>query len=229
VDATTPAADLLRYLADIGWEEVRRRPSAAPRASAAAASESPGPALAGALDELAAEAAACRRCRLAEGRHSVVFGCGDPHARLMVVGEAPGAEEDRQGQPFVGRAGAKLNQILAAIGLSREQVYIANVVKCRPPGNRDPHADEAAACRGYLETQIDLVRPRVLLALGRVAAQALLGTDSTLRQLRGQWFEVRGVPTRVTYHPAALLRSDEYRRPTWEDMQLVRDRLAATP
>ena len=125
----------------------------------------------------------------------------------MFVGEGPGAEEDRQGQPFVGAAGQLLDKIIQAIGLQREQVYIANIVKCRPPGNRDPQPDEAAACRPYLDRQIDLVRPKVIVALGRVAAQALLGNDLPLGRMRGRWFAVRGVPTMVTYHPAALLRN----------------------
>ena len=158
----------------------------------------------------------------------MVFGTGDPNADLMFIGEGPGAEEDRQGLPFVGPAGELLNKIIQAIGLTRERVYIANVVKCRPPGNRDPQPDEAAACRPFLERQIDLVQPKVIVALGRVAAQALLGTDQPLGRMRGRWTTVRGVPTMVTYHPAALLRNAAWKRPTWEDMQLVRDRLAAS-
>lgn len=167
----------------------------------------------------------CVRCPLAETRNRVVFGAGDPHADLMFIGEGPGANEDREGLPFVGRAGELLTRIIQAIDLTRDRVYIANVVKCRPPRNRDPHPNEVAACRGYLERQIDLIRPKVLVALGKVAAQTLLGTDSTLGRMRGQWWKVHGVPTRVTYHPAALLRADNLKRPTWEDMQVVRDRL----
>ncbi|HEX9801562.1 MAG TPA: uracil-DNA glycosylase [Thermoanaerobaculia bacterium] len=217
---TPPTADLLRYLAEIGWGELRRPATRTVPAE-------PGARSAATLESVAVEAASCRRCRLAEGRRNVVFGTGDPLARLMVIGEAPGAEEDRQGEPFVGRAGELLNKILAAIGMRREEVYIANIVKCRPPGNRDPQADEAAACRGYLDAQIDLVRPEVLVALGRVAAQALLGNNLPIGRMRGQWHTVRGIPTMVTYHPAALLRDASYKRPTWEDMQQVRDRLAA--
>lgn len=173
----------------------------------------------------AAEAGGCTRCRLAEGRNRVVFGVGDPNADLMFIGEGPGADEDRQGEPFVGRAGQLLDRIIQAIEMQREQVYIANIVKCRPPRNRDPQADEVEACIGYLQRQIDLVRPKVLVLLGKVAAQTLLGTDLTLGRMRGRWWQVRGVETRVTYHPAALLRNDQFKRPTWEDMQLVRDRL----
>lgn len=174
---------------------------------------------------LAATVAACERCRLAQARNRVVFGSGSPTAQLMVVGEGPGEEEDRQGLPFVGRAGELLTRILAAIDLKREEVYIANVVKCRPPKNREPLPDEVEACRGYLEAQIALVQPAVLLLLGRVAAQALLGVQDSLARLRGIWYDWGGIPTRVTYHPAALLRNPQLKRPTWEDVQVVRDRL----
>jgi len=156
----------------------------------------------------------------------VVFGVGDPHTDLLFVGEGPGEQEDLTGEPFVGRAGRLLTSLIEGIGLTRSAVYIANVVKCRPPGNRDPQPDEASACRPYLDRQIDLVRPRVIVALGRVAAQALLGNDLPLGRMRGRWFTVRGVPTMVTYHPAALLRNRAWKRPTWEDMQAVRDRLS---
>ena len=179
------------------------------------------------LAHVAAEALACTRCRLAEGRRTVVFARGNPEAELMLIGEGPGAEEDRQGLPFVGPAGQLLDRIVAAIGLSREEVYVCNVVKCRPPGNRDPLPDEVAACRAFLENQVRLVRPRVIVALGRVAAQTLLGTDAPVGRLRGEWHELMGVPLRVTYHPAAILRNAGFKRPTWEDMQVVRDRLAA--
>jgi uracil-DNA glycosylase family 4 len=190
---------------------------------------------AGAADDPAARAAAlaalaevvtgCRRCRLCEGRQKTVFGSGNPSADLMFIGEGPGAEEDRQGLPFVGRAGELLTRIIAAIGMIRDQVYIANIVKCRPPGNRDPQPDEVAACRSYLERQIALIRPRLIVALGRIAAQTLLGNDLPIGRMRGQWFQVLGVPVMVTYHPAALLRNPALKRPTWEDMQEVRDRL----
>lgn len=226
-------ADGLRYLADLGWEDVYREPPGGGPTPAAAAQAKPLPnreerratAPGRGLVVLAAEAAGCTRCRLAETRHTVVFGTGDPGARLMLVGEGPGAEEDRQGLPFVGRAGELLNRILTAIGMRREEVYIANVVKCRPPGNREPQPDEVAACRGYLEAQIDAVQPAVLVCLGRVAAQTLLGNDAPIGRTRGQWYTVRDVPTMVTYHPAALLRNEALKRPTWADMQQVRDRL----
>jgi DNA polymerase len=201
----------------------------APPAPRAAAAEAPPSAeeRAAALAAVAREAEACERCKLCRGRTTVVFGTGDPDADLMFIGEGPGAEEDRQGLPFVGPAGQLLDKIIQAIGLERPQVYIANIVKCRPPGNRDPQPDEAAACRPFLERQIELVRPKVIVALGRVAAQALLGNDLPLGRMRGRWFTVQGVPTMVTYHPAALLRNRHWKRPTWEDMQAVRDRLHA--
>jgi uracil-DNA glycosylase family 4 len=243
-------SDLLAYLGEMGYGDLylnanrlnANRPSsravpapAAPPvlpvlAPAAVASPPPDEASAGRAAELAAlagVAAGCTRCRLADGRNKVVFGSGDPKAELMFVGEGPGAEEDRQGLPFVGAAGELLSKIIQAIDRTREQVYIANVVKCRPPGNRDPQPDEVATCRGYLDQQIALVRPRVLVALGRVAAQTLLGNDSPIGRMRGQWFKVQGIPTMVTYHPAALLRNAALKRPTWEDMQQVRDFLLA--
>jgi uracil-DNA glycosylase family 4 len=182
-------------------------------------------AIAAELASLAEAVAACRRCRLCEGRQRTVFGSGNPSADLMFIGEGPGAEEDRQGLPFVGRAGELLTRMIQAIEMSRDEVYIANIVKCRPPGNRDPQPDEVAACRGYLERQIALVRPRVIVALGRIAAQTLLGNDTPIGQMRGRWFRVLGIPTMVIYHPAALLRNPALKRPTWEDLQQVRDRL----
>jgi DNA polymerase len=213
----TPAQrSLLEYLSDLGFADLRL--------AAPAPARRPAPAR-GELSELAAEAAGCTRCRLSAGRKTVVFGSGDPDADLMFVGEGPGAEEDRQGLPFVGPAGQLLTKMIQAIDLTRDQVYIANIIKCRAPGNREPQADEVAACLPYLERQIDLVAPRVLVALGRVAAQCLLGTDEAVGKLRGSWHRVRGVPLRVTYHPAALLRNAELKRPTWDDLQLVRDRL----
>ncbi len=218
--------DALGYLSDLGFTDLYLgRPSPASAMEAASAARPPAQPGRTTLGELAQAAATCQACRLAATRRKVVFGSGDPRARLMFVGEGPGAEEDRQGLPFVGPAGELLTRILRAIGLDRDQVYIANVVKCRPPDNRDPLPDEAAACRGFLEAQIDLVSPLVLVALGRVAAQALLGTAAPISRLRGEWHVVRGVPTRATYHPAALLRNTALKRPTWEDMQLVRERL----
>ena len=153
---------------------------------------------------------------------SVVFGEGDSQADLLVVGEAPGYEEDMSGRPFVGPAGKLLDKMLAAIGFRRDEVFICNVLKCRPPGNRDPLADEVAACRPYLRKQVELIGPRVICAFGRHAAQTLLATDQSLTRLRGATHEFMGVPVVVTYHPAALLRNQNWKRPAWEDLQALR-------
>ncbi|MEA2560017.1 MAG: uracil-DNA glycosylase [Acidobacteriota bacterium] len=220
-------ADLLSYLKDIGYSDVyvsARREAASASAPVLGAPIAAVPESAE-LASLRAAAEACTRCRLAQGRQKVVFGAGNPAAELMLIGEAPGAEEDKQGLPFVGAAGELLTKIIQAMDMRREDIYIANILKCRPPGNRDPQPDEIAACRGFLERQIELIQPKVIVALGRIAAQALLGNDGPLGQMRGQWYSVRGIPAMVTYHPAALLRNQGLKRPTWEDMQQVRDRL----
>jgi DNA polymerase len=170
---------------------------------------------------------ACRACGLCETRTNTVFGVGDRNADLLIIGEAPGAEEDRAGEPFVGRAGQLLNRMLAAIGLGRDQVYIANVLKCRPPGNRDPRPEEAKQCEAYLMRQIELLGPRAILCVGRVAAQHVLQTDAPLGSLRGRWLEFRAgaMPLRVTYHPAYLLRSPDQKVKAWEDLVEVARRL----
>lgn len=171
-------------------------------------------------EDLQAEVASCQRCPLHETRTQTVFGVGHPKARLMIIGEAPGADEDRQGEPFVGRAGQLLNEMLRAIDLDRQTVYIANILKCRPPNNRDPKPEEAAACVGYLYRQIAYIQPKLILALGRVAAQRLLKTDTTLGKLRGKLHQLPDidVPFIVTYHPAYLLRSPLDKRKAWQDL-----------
>jgi DNA polymerase len=174
------------------------------------------------LDEIARVVAECHRCPLYKTATNPVPGDGSPDADLMCVGEAPGATEDEQGKPFVGQAGQLLTKILAAIDLKREDVFIANVLKHRPPGNRNPLPDEVIACSPYLVRQIELVRPKVILALGTFAAQTLLETKLTIGKLRGQVHRYYGVPLIVTYHPAALLRNPAWKRPTWEDVQLAR-------
>ena len=175
-------------------------------------------------DSLRARVAACTRCELHATRTQTVFGVGNPRARWMFIGEAPGAEEDKQGEPFVGRAGQLLTSMLKALGLRREDVYIANVLKCRPPGNRDPKPEEARHCRGYLERQIELVAPLLIVAVGRIAAQNLLATDSALARLRGQVHALgeRRWPLIVTYHPAYLLRSPGEKRKAWQDLVFAR-------
>jgi len=178
--------------------------------------------------DLAAVAAAvrdCTRCGLCQGRINTVPGEGSPAARLMLVGEGPGATEDQTGRPFVGRAGELLTTILGSIDLSREEVFIANVVKCRPPANRKPLPDEIATCLPYLERQIALIGPRVLVALGATAAEALLGVRRSLGDLRGRVHSYHGIPLVVTYHPAALLRNPHWKKPTWDDVRIARQLL----
>lgn len=178
-------------------------------------------------DALRASVARCRACALCETRTQTVFGVGHRHADLMLIGEAPGADEDRAGEPFVGRAGQLLNLMLQAIGLHREEVFIANILKCRPPGNRDPQPEEARQCEPYLLRQVALLAPRAILALGRVSAQSLLRTDAPLSRLRGRWhrFGDTGVPLYVTYHPAYLLRTPEQKAAAWRDLVEVLKRL----
>lgn len=169
----------------------------------------------------------CTSCPLGHTRKSFVFGVGNPNADIVLIGEAPGAEEDARGEPFVGRAGQLLNDILKAINLTREEVYICNILKCRPPNNRDPLPTEVEQCEPYLHHQIALIKPRIMLALGRIAAQTLLRTTDSLTRLREQEHIYQGVPLHVTYHPAALLRNPNWKRPTWEDVQRFRARYDA--
>ena len=174
------------------------------------------------LDALVPVIDACRKCQLGHSRLHSVPGEGDPKAGLVVVGEAPGATEDETGRPFVGRAGKLLDDILKAIGFRREDVFICNVLKCRPPENRDPEPLEVAACSPYLHRQLELIAPRVILAMGRPAAHALLGVNLSLGELRGKLHRYRGIPLIVTYHPAALLRNPHWKRPTWDDIRIAR-------
>jgi len=177
---------------------------------------------AAAWEELRLEVMACTRCELHRTRTQGVFGSGSSASRFMVVGEAPGFHEDQQGEAFVGKAGQLLTRILGAIGFTRDEVFITNILKSRPPGNADPAPHQVQACLPYLERQIELLQPAVILALGRHAARTLLGVDGSMAALRGRVFEFRGVPLVATYHPAALLRNPQLKRPTWEDVQLAR-------
>jgi DNA polymerase len=163
----------------------------------------------------------CTRCELSRSRRNTVFGVGDLNADWMFIGEAPGAEEDRRGEPFIGRAGKLLDEMLRAIGLSRDAVFIANMLKCRPPNNRDPKPEEVLQCRSYLERQIELVKPKIILVVGKIAAQNLLGSDESLGKLRQQRHQLSGIPLVVTYHPAYLLRSPSHKRQSWEDLCLA--------
>jgi DNA polymerase len=214
----------------IATPPIAASPAAAPAIAAPAIAAPPSAAAAAreaGVDwpELRTRVAACTRCGLSATRTQTVFGVGNLRAEWLIVGEAPGADEDRQGEPFVGRAGQLLNSMLHAVGLAREQVYIANVLKCRPPGNRDPNPTEAAECLPYLERQIALLKPKIMLAVGRIAAQNLLHTDKTLGSLRQQVhrFGASAVPLIVTYHPGYLLRTPTDKRKTWEDLKFARD------
>lgn len=180
------------------------------------------------LENLKNETVGCQKCSLSKTRTNLVFGVGNHNAELMFVGEAPGRDEDLQGEPFVGRAGQLLTKIIEAIGMKRTDVYIANVLKCRPPGNRNPLPDEIALCMPYLIKQIDIIKPKVLCALGTFAAQTLLNTKAPVGTLRGRFHEYQGIPMMVTFHPAYLLRNPNDKVKVWEDMKKVRDFLAGT-
>ncbi len=164
----------------------------------------------------------CSKCPLGETRTNFVYGVGNPKADVMFIGEAPGRDEDLKGEPFVGRAGQLLDKILEAIKFKREDVYIANILKCRPPNNRDPQSDEMATCMPHLLEQIHIIKPKIICALGRISAQALLSTSTPLGKLRKQWHEYEGILFMVTYHPAALLRFQSYKKDVWEDVQMLR-------
>lgn len=174
------------------------------------------------LQQLNSAICTCQKCSLGATRTKFVFGVGNPNANLVLVGEAPGADEDQQGEPFVGRAGQLLNKILEAINFKREEVFICNILKCRPPNNRDPLPEEVASCEPYLWKQLELINPKLILCLGRIAAQVLLKTNDSLSSMRGKVHDYRGIRLMVTYHPAALLRNPNWKRPAWEDVQQLR-------
>ncbi len=177
------------------------------------------------LDDLRLRVMGCTSCPLARTRKHIVFGEGRPDAALMFIGEGPGAKEDETGRPFVGNAGELLTRIIKAMGLTRQDVFIANIVKCRPPGNRDPHPEEVAACIGYLQAQIRAIRPRVIVALGRIAAQTLLKEDTPISRLRGSFRDYAGIMLMPTYHPSYLLQNPSKKRDVWEDMKKVMEEL----
>lgn len=244
------AAETMRHLvwlADAGVREIpapdprapgtapSRPPSAAPPREIPAAGPAPAPSgpIGGAyalgdkgcgsepLLAIRSDLGECTRCKLAPGRTRLVFGVGNPKAEIVFVGEGPGADEDREGEPFVGRAGQLLTKMIEAMGYRRDEVYIANVVKCRPPGNRNPEPDEIEACEPFLRAQIEAIGPKVLVALGKFAAQTLLRETTPITRLRGRWFSYGGVRLMPTFHPAYLLRSPEEKKKAWEDLQLV--------
>jgi DNA polymerase len=212
-------AEELEFFRDLGIRELFLAPAAPTLASGSMRS----------LPDLQRFIAGCTRCKLAPTRTQIVFGQGNPHADLMFVGEAPGRDEDEQGLAFVGRAGQLLTKIIEAMGTKREDVWITNVVRCRPPNNRNPEPDEVASCMPFLVENIRLVAPRVVVALGTFAAQAVLGTDEPIGRLRGRWQSARGVRVMPTFHPSFLLRSPERKKDVWEDMKRVRDYLAVSP
>jgi uracil-DNA glycosylase len=245
-DLRQQAAEHLRFVGDLGVAGLSPDPRWRSRAAdpPSPAGTAPGFGAAGESDDViqiarsGAEALAaikieigpdCPRCKLARlGRQQVVFGVGNPDADLMFVGEAPGADEDEQGIPFVGKAGQLLTKMILAINFERDQVYIANVIKCRPPGNRNPEPDEIATCEPFLFQQIDAVRPRVIVALGAFAAKTLLRSDDSISRLRGRVFDFRGAKLIPTFHPSFLLRSPDRKRDAWEDLKRARALLTAS-
>ncbi len=215
----------LRYARELGVRDV---PRSTPRESGTRSRITPGRSTdpAADLERLRQETIGdCQRCKLASGRTTLVFGVGNPRAELVFVGEAPGAEEDTQGVPFVGAAGQLLTRIIEAMGLRRDDVYIANIIKCRPPGNRNPQPDEIASCEPFLIAQLDIIKPKVICALGTFAAQTLLKTKNPISRLRGQWHAYQDIPLMPTFHPAYLLRNPGEKKVVWADIQLVMARL----
>jgi uracil-DNA glycosylase family 4 len=211
----------LRFQRRLGWLGAPRQEKPMGEPSKPARTDRPT------LAEIREEMGDCQRCKLARTRTNLVFGEGSPQARLMFVGEAPGAEEDLQGRPFVGEAGGLLNNMLNKLGLRREEVYIANILKSRPPGNRDPEPDEVAACLPFLIRQIESIRPRVIVTLGKIATNNLLNIDAQITKIRGNWQKFQNIRVMPTFHPSYLLRFPKERHKTWEDMQQVMEYLAA--
>jgi DNA polymerase len=210
-----PAASAPPPAATIGSPRDAERPAQAPAPAVADAAQET-------LDDVRLDLGDCRRCKLAGGRTNLVYGVGDPRARLVFVGEGPGADEDAKGEPFVGRAGQLLTEIITkGMKLRRQDVYICNVVKCRPPGNRNPEPDEVAACEPFLVRQLRAIGPDVIVALGKFAAQTLLRSKTPITQLRGRWFDYQGIMLMPTFHPAYLLRNPGDKRLVWEDIQKV--------
>jgi uracil-DNA glycosylase family 4 len=212
--------DQLEFFRDIGVKDVFLDATASSGVPALSPGSMPD------LSALSQFVEGCPRCKLSKSRTNIVFGQGSSHAELMFVGEAPGRDEDEQGLAFVGRAGQLLTKIIEAMGKKREDVWICNILKCRPPNNRNPESDEVAACRPFLDEQIRLISPRVIVTLGTFAAQALLETDEPIGRMRGRWRSAHGARVMPTFHPAFLLRSPERKKDVWEDMKLVRDYLA---
>ncbi|MBX7116143.1 MAG: uracil-DNA glycosylase [Myxococcaceae bacterium] len=223
--------DLRRHLA---WQEadgshsILRFPAAAGAVTAVKAIAVEKPSIVVTLDQIRQELGDCQRCKLCKGRKTIVFGTGNPKAELCFVGEGPGADEDVQGVPFVGKAGQLLTKMIEAMGFTRDDVYICNVVKCRPPDNRNPEPDEIAACEPFLKKQLAAVNPKYIVALGKFAAQTLLRDSTPITRLRGQWRQYEGIPLMPTFHPAYLLRNPGEKRVVWVDLQEVMKKLGKT-
>lgn len=218
---------ILEDLQEWGFESVIPLPDTAPVSAVDQLQQKvSAPHIPKSVAELETTVSGCSLCPLCEQRNKIVFGAGNPQARLVLVGEAPGREEDEKGYPFVGEAGKLLDKILLAMHLSREEVYICNVLKCRPPDNRDPQPDEIAACEPFLKQQLALIQPEIIVTLGRFAAQELLKTKEPIGKLRGNWHEYEEIPLMPTFHPAYLLRNPSGKRPVWEDMKQVMQRLS---
>jgi len=221
-------ATQLQFFKDIGVDSLDLRASPSGRSSGEAGDEgliAPVPSNVESLESIRLDIGDCQRCKLAPTRTNIVFGSGNPHAELVFVGEAPGFDEDQQGLPFVGRAGQLLTKIIESIGLNREDVYICNVLKCRPPDNRNPEPDEVAACNPFLRRQLAAIRPKVVCCLGTFAAQNVLQIAAPISKLRGKFFDMDGMRVIATFHPAYLLRSPEKKREVWEDMKQIRAEL----
>ena len=211
----------LQFFKDIGVDTLDASPPPVGEGRRASGAAGEGPS----LDLIRAEIGDCQRCKLARTRTNIVFGSGNPHAELVFVGEAPGYDEDQQGLPFVGRAGQLLTKIIESINLKREDVYICNVLKCRPPENRNPEPDEVASCNPFLRKQLATIRPKIVCCLGTFAAQTVLQTAAPISKLRGKFFDMAGIRVIATFHPAYLLRSPEKKRDVWEDMKQIRAEL----
>lgn len=220
-EALSDAKNLLEYAQTLGFKEIEVKDMGRQKGGGKGGKELTPEGKARALEELFQEIGDCTRCKLFKGRKNIVFGVGNPDAKIMFVGEGPGRDEDIQGEPFVGRAGQLLTKIIEAMGRKRSEVYIANIVKCRPPNNRNPEPDEVATCKPFLIRQVEIIHPRVIVCLGSVATQNLLETDAKITRMRGKFTEWQGTPVMPTYHPAFLLRNPNMKKPVWEDMQEV--------
>ncbi|MBN2198930.1 MAG: uracil-DNA glycosylase [Candidatus Aminicenantes bacterium] len=217
-----PAEERIRFFEEIGADFlVRPGPASSADAAGAGPRISSASGNAAELEALAAEISACRKCALADVRNRSVAGEGNPSARLMFVGEAPGADEDLRGIPFIGRAGKLLDRIIAAMGFDRQEVFIANILKCRPPNNRDPLPDEVRACSPYLLRQVEIIRPEVIVTLGKPATNFFYGRETAITVVHGRFFDFNGIQVMPTYHPAFLLRNERFKRDVWQDMRQV--------